>query len=94
MLRIDLQKFSREKAQATYSSFFVDNEANKYKLKLGTFNGTNGMGMAFFLFTYTSKNVIKIYFTYTINAIKHSRVIYFLKLSLGNKSVSYEHDLS
>ncbi|XP_022303592.2 angiopoietin-1-like [Crassostrea virginica] len=44
MLRIDLQKFSREKAHATYSSFFVDNEANKYKLKLGTFNGTNGMG--------------------------------------------------
>ena len=49
MLRIDLQRFSREKAHATYSSFFVDNEANKYKLKLGRFNGTNGMGMGFFL---------------------------------------------
>ena len=45
MLRVDLQKFSREKAHATYSSFFVDNEANKYRLKLGTFNGTKGLGM-------------------------------------------------
>ena len=45
MLKIDLQTFSREKAHATYSSFFVDNEANKYKLKLGTFKGTKGLGM-------------------------------------------------
>ncbi|XP_078321652.1 ryncolin-4-like [Crassostrea virginica] len=44
MLRVDLQKFSREKAHATYSSFFVDNEANKYRLKLGNFNGTKGLG--------------------------------------------------
>ena len=45
MLRIDLQKFSREKAHVTYSYFFVDNEANKYRIKLGTFNGTKGLGM-------------------------------------------------
>lgn len=38
-------KFSREKGHATYSSFFVDNEANKYKLSLGGFNGTKGLGM-------------------------------------------------
>ena len=44
MLRIDLQKFSREKAHAMYSSFFVESEANKYRLKLGTFNGTKGLG--------------------------------------------------
>ena len=44
MLRIDLQKFSREKAHAMYSSFYVESEANKYRLKLGTFNGTKGLG--------------------------------------------------
>ncbi|XP_052692059.1 ficolin-2-like [Crassostrea angulata] len=44
ILRIDLMKFSREKAHALYSSFFVDNEANKYKLTLGSFNGTKGLG--------------------------------------------------
>nr|XP_022329182.1 fibrinogen-like protein 1 isoform X2 [Crassostrea virginica] len=44
MLRIELQKFSREKAHATYSSFFVDSEANRYQLKLGTFHGTSGLG--------------------------------------------------
>eukprot|EP00105_Crassostrea_gigas_P040621 XP_019924769.1 PREDICTED: ryncolin-1 [Crassostrea gigas] len=47
VLRIDLMKFSREKAHATYSSFFVDNEANKYKLSLGGFNGTKGLGDSF-----------------------------------------------
>uniref|UniRef100_A0A8W8I484 Fibrinogen C-terminal domain-containing protein n=1 Tax=Magallana gigas TaxID=29159 RepID=A0A8W8I484_MAGGI len=40
-------KFSREKGHATYSSFSVDNEANKYKLKLGSFNGTKGLGDSF-----------------------------------------------
>uniref|UniRef100_K1QNY5 Ficolin-2 n=1 Tax=Magallana gigas TaxID=29159 RepID=K1QNY5_MAGGI len=47
ILRIDMVKFSREKGHATYSSFFVDNEANKYKLKLGSFNGTKGLGDSF-----------------------------------------------
>uniref|UniRef100_K1PKJ4 Tenascin-R n=2 Tax=Magallana TaxID=2171616 RepID=K1PKJ4_MAGGI len=42
-----MMKFSREKGHATYSSFFVDNEANKYKLKLGSFNGTKGLGDSF-----------------------------------------------
>uniref|UniRef100_K1PHC4 Fibroleukin n=1 Tax=Magallana gigas TaxID=29159 RepID=K1PHC4_MAGGI len=42
VLRIDLMKFPREKGHATYSSFFVDNEANKYKPSLGGFNGTKG----------------------------------------------------
>lgn len=37
-------KFSREKGHAMYSSFFVNNESNKYKLKLGSFNGTKGLG--------------------------------------------------
>ena len=49
MLRVELQKFSMVKAHATYSSFFVDNEANKYKLKLGTFHGTKGLGMCIML---------------------------------------------
>ncbi|XP_065943039.1 ryncolin-1-like [Magallana gigas] len=44
ILRIDLMKFSRKKGHATYSSFFVDNEANKYRLTLGSFNGTKGVG--------------------------------------------------
>lgn len=44
ILRIDLMKFSREKAHATYSSFFVDSETNKYKLALGSFKGTKGLG--------------------------------------------------
>uniref|UniRef100_K1Q3B3 Fibroleukin n=1 Tax=Magallana gigas TaxID=29159 RepID=K1Q3B3_MAGGI len=47
VLRIYLMKFSREKAHATYSLFFVDNEANKYKLSLGNFNGTKGLGDSF-----------------------------------------------
>lgn len=47
ILRIDMMKFSREKGHATYSSFFVDNEANKYKLKLGSFNGSKGLGDSF-----------------------------------------------
>uniref|UniRef100_K1Q3B9 Tenascin-R n=1 Tax=Magallana gigas TaxID=29159 RepID=K1Q3B9_MAGGI len=47
VLRVDLMKFSREKAHATYSSFFVDNEANKYKLSIGGFNGTKGLGDSF-----------------------------------------------
>ncbi|XP_065944248.1 ryncolin-4-like [Magallana gigas] len=47
ILRIDMMKFSREKGHATYSSFFVDNEANKYKLTLGSFNGTKGLGDSF-----------------------------------------------
>uniref|UniRef100_A0A8W8P104 Fibrinogen C-terminal domain-containing protein n=1 Tax=Magallana gigas TaxID=29159 RepID=A0A8W8P104_MAGGI len=47
ILRIDVVKFSREKGHATYSSFFVDNEANKYKLTLGSFNGTKGLGDSF-----------------------------------------------
>lgn len=40
-------KFSREKGHATYCLFFVDNEANKYKLSLGRFNGTKGLGDSF-----------------------------------------------
>ncbi|XP_065945225.1 fibroleukin-like [Magallana gigas] len=44
ILRIDLVKFSKEKAHAIYSSFFVGNEASKYKLTLGSFNGTKGLG--------------------------------------------------
>uniref|UniRef100_A0A8W8P7D7 Fibrinogen C-terminal domain-containing protein n=1 Tax=Magallana gigas TaxID=29159 RepID=A0A8W8P7D7_MAGGI len=44
ILRIDMMKFSGEKGHATYSSFFVDNEANKYKLTLGSFNGSRGLG--------------------------------------------------
>lgn len=38
-------KFSREKAHAIYSSFFIDNEANKYRMTLGSFNGTKGLSM-------------------------------------------------
>lgn len=38
-------KFSGERAHAVYSQFFVDNEANKYKMTLGSFNGTKGLGM-------------------------------------------------
>lgn len=44
-LRIELMKFTREKAHATYSLFFVNNEANKYKLSLGSFNGSKGLGV-------------------------------------------------
>nr|XP_034324438.1 ryncolin-1 isoform X2 [Crassostrea gigas] len=44
ILRTDLMKFSREKGHAMYLSFFVDNESYKYKLKLGSFNGTKGLG--------------------------------------------------
>uniref|UniRef100_A0A8W8I544 Fibrinogen C-terminal domain-containing protein n=1 Tax=Magallana gigas TaxID=29159 RepID=A0A8W8I544_MAGGI len=50
ILRIYMMKFSREKGHATYSSFSVDNEANKYKLTLGSFNGTKGLGDSFSYF--------------------------------------------
>ncbi|XP_062578707.1 ryncolin-1-like, partial [Saccostrea cucullata] len=46
-LRIDLEKFSRQKAHATYSTFYIGNEADKYKLTLGGFKGTKGLGDSF-----------------------------------------------
>ncbi|XP_062576426.1 ryncolin-1-like [Saccostrea cucullata] len=46
-LRIDLEKFSRLKAHVTYSSFYIGNEADKYKLTVGGFKGTKGLGDSF-----------------------------------------------
>lgn len=45
-LRVDLQKFSDEKAYAKYSSFSVASETDKYKLTVGGYNGTAGMNMS------------------------------------------------
>uniref|UniRef100_K1QJN6 Angiopoietin-4 n=1 Tax=Magallana gigas TaxID=29159 RepID=K1QJN6_MAGGI len=39
-LRVDLQKFSGEKAYAKYSRFTVGSESEKYKLSVGGYNGT------------------------------------------------------
>lgn len=41
-LRVDLQKFSGEKAYAKYSLFSVASEADKYKLTVGGYSGTAG----------------------------------------------------
>eukprot|EP00105_Crassostrea_gigas_P000190 XP_011411909.1 PREDICTED: ryncolin-1-like isoform X1 [Crassostrea gigas] len=41
-LRVDLQKFSGEKAYAKYSTFTVGSESQKYKLTVGGYSGTAG----------------------------------------------------
>lgn len=41
-LRVDLQKFSGEKAYAKYSTFSVGSGSGKYKLKIGGYRGTAG----------------------------------------------------
>uniref|UniRef100_A0A8W8IQP6 Fibrinogen C-terminal domain-containing protein n=1 Tax=Magallana gigas TaxID=29159 RepID=A0A8W8IQP6_MAGGI len=41
-LRVDLQKFSGEKAYAKYSRFTVGSESEKYKLSVGGYSGTAG----------------------------------------------------
>eukprot|EP00105_Crassostrea_gigas_P021733 XP_011440976.2 PREDICTED: angiopoietin-1 [Crassostrea gigas] len=41
-LRVDLQKFSGEKAYAKYSTFTVLSESQKYKLTVGGYSGTAG----------------------------------------------------
>ncbi|XP_062569875.1 fibrinogen alpha chain-like [Saccostrea cucullata] len=46
-LRIDLERFSRQKAHATYSRFYIGNEAEKYKLRVEGFKGTKGLGDSF-----------------------------------------------
>ena len=41
-LRVDLQKFTGEKAYARYSAFSVGSKSNKYKLTIGGYRGTAG----------------------------------------------------
>ena len=41
-LRVDLQKFSKEKAYAKYSIFKVGSKSDKYKLTVGGYRGTAG----------------------------------------------------
>lgn len=41
-LRVDLQKFSGEKAYAKYSTFTVGSESQKYRLTVGGYSGTAG----------------------------------------------------
>lgn len=41
-LRVDLKKFSSEKAYAKYSTFTVGSESQKYKLTVGGYSGTAG----------------------------------------------------
>ncbi|XP_065923905.1 ryncolin-4-like isoform X1 [Magallana gigas] len=45
-LRVDLQKFSGEKAYAKYSTFTVGSESQKYKLTVGGYSGTAGDSLA------------------------------------------------
>uniref|UniRef100_A0A8W8IU46 Fibrinogen C-terminal domain-containing protein n=1 Tax=Magallana gigas TaxID=29159 RepID=A0A8W8IU46_MAGGI len=44
-LRVDLQKFSGEKAYAKYSRFTVGSESEKYKLSVGGYSGTAGIAV-------------------------------------------------
>uniref|UniRef100_K1QU85 Ficolin-2 n=1 Tax=Magallana gigas TaxID=29159 RepID=K1QU85_MAGGI len=46
-LRVDLQKFSGEKAYAKYSTFTVGSESQKYKLTVGGYSGTAGDSLAY-----------------------------------------------
>nr|XP_034327997.1 microfibril-associated glycoprotein 4 isoform X1 [Crassostrea gigas] len=46
-LRVDLQKFSGEKAYAKYSRFTVGSESQKYKLSVGGYSGTAGDSLAY-----------------------------------------------
>ena len=41
-LRVDLEKFSGEKAYAKYSAFSVGSKSDKYKLTIGGYRGTAG----------------------------------------------------
>lgn len=41
-LRVDLQKFSGEKAYAKYSKFSVGSESEKYKIVVGGYSGNAG----------------------------------------------------
>lgn len=41
-LRIDLQKFSGEKAYAKYSNFSIGSESEKYKIAIGGYSGNAG----------------------------------------------------
>uniref|UniRef100_A0A8W8ISS0 Fibrinogen C-terminal domain-containing protein n=1 Tax=Magallana gigas TaxID=29159 RepID=A0A8W8ISS0_MAGGI len=45
-IRVDLQKFSGEKAYAKYSTFTVGSESQKYKLTVGGYSGTAGNSLA------------------------------------------------
>nr|XP_034328008.1 microfibril-associated glycoprotein 4 [Crassostrea gigas] len=46
-LRVDLNKFSGEKAYAKYSTFTVGSESQKYKLAVGGYSGTAGDSLAY-----------------------------------------------
>ena len=41
-LRVDIEKFTGEKAYAKYSTFSVGTESQKYKLTIGAYNGNAG----------------------------------------------------
>lgn len=41
-LRVDIKKFSGEKAYAKYSTFTVGSESQKYMLAVGGYSGTAG----------------------------------------------------
>ncbi|XP_062599676.1 ryncolin-2-like [Saccostrea cucullata] len=41
-LRIDLQRFNGDTAYAEYSTFYIGNEADKYRLTVSGYNGTAG----------------------------------------------------
>ena len=41
-LRVDMEKFTGEKAYAKYSTFSVGTESQKYQLTIGGYNGNAG----------------------------------------------------
>ncbi|XP_061176260.1 fibrinogen-like protein A [Saccostrea echinata] len=45
-LRVDLQRFNGKKAFAEYSTFYIGNEADKYRLTVSGYNGTAGDSLA------------------------------------------------
>ncbi|XP_078611763.1 uncharacterized protein LOC144882092 [Branchiostoma floridae x Branchiostoma japonicum] len=44
LLRIDLENWSSDTAYAEYDSFYIEDEAAKYRLHVGTYSGTAGDG--------------------------------------------------
>ncbi|XP_061176978.1 ficolin-1-like [Saccostrea echinata] len=44
-LRVNLQRFNGETAFAEYSTFYIGNEADKYRMTVSGYNGTAGDGL-------------------------------------------------
>ena len=58
MLRVDLEDFEENIANAEYNTFKVADEADKYRLTLGEYNGTAGDSFMFQRYRKYSRNTL------------------------------------